>query len=43
MKADYFADFIAKSPQQLIDRLALALNAFMDDRKIVASQCAFRK
>jgi len=43
LKADYFADFIAKSPDQLIDRLCLALNAFMDDRKTVASQCSFRK
>jgi transposase len=43
LKADYFADFIAKSPDQLIQRLCLALNALMDNPKIVASQCAFRK
>lgn len=43
LKADYFTDFIAHTTQELIDRLCLALNAFMDDHHTVASQCATRK
>jgi transposase len=43
LKADYFSDFIARTPQELIDRLCTALNAFMDDTEKVASQCATRK
>ena len=31
LKADYFRDFIARSPQELDDRACLALNAFIDD------------
>jgi hypothetical protein len=42
LKADFFTDFIARSSQELVDRLCLALNAFMDDPPIVASQCANR-
>jgi transposase len=42
LKADYFCDFIARSPQELNDRACLALNAFMDDHHKVASQCAIR-
>ena len=29
LKADYFADFIARTKQELIDRLCFALNALM--------------
>lgn len=43
LKADYFTDFIAKTPEELTERLCLALNAFMDDPPTVASQCATRK
>ena len=43
LKADYFSDFIARTPDELTERLCLALNAFMDDPKKVASQCAIRK
>lgn len=43
LKADHFADFFAKSRQELLDHLCFALNSLMDNRKIVASQCAFRK
>jgi transposase len=43
LKADYFSDFIARTPQELIARLTLALNAFTDDQQTVASQCAIRK
>ena len=43
MKADFFSDFIARTPQELEDRLVLALNHFMDSPDLTASQCAFRK
>lgn len=43
LKADYFADFFAKSREQLVDHLCSALNALMNNPKTVASQCAFRK
>jgi transposase len=43
LKADYFSDFIAHTPEELTERLAIALNAFMDDPPTVASQCATRK
>jgi len=43
LKADYFSDFIAHTPDALTDRLILALNAFMNDPPKVAAQCAFRK
>lgn len=43
LKADYFTDFIARTPDELTDRLCNALNAFRDDTKKVAAQCATRK
>lgn len=43
MKADWFSDFIARTPQELIDHLSKALCHFMDDQTTVASQCSFRK
>ena len=43
LKADYFSDFIARSPEELTARLCTALNAFMDDTQKVAAQCATRK
>jgi hypothetical protein len=43
LKADYFSDFIARTPQQLTERLLSALKAFIDDPSTVASQCATRK
>ena len=43
LKADFFSDFIAKSPEQLTQRLCYALTSLMDDPEKVASQCAFRK
>lgn len=43
MKADWFSDFIARSPEELIERLSTALCHFMDDHPTVASQCSFRK
>jgi transposase len=43
LKADHFADFFAKNSEELITHLCQALNSLMDDKKTVASQCAFRK
>jgi transposase len=43
LKADFFCDFIARSPDELHDRLCNAINHFIADRPTVASQCAFRK
>ena len=43
LKADYFTDFIARTPAELLERLCTALNAFMEDRPLVASQCSIRK
>jgi len=42
MKCDCFSDFVAKSLDDLIDRLCKALNAYMSDPETVASQCAVR-
>jgi putative transposase len=43
LKADFFNDFIAKSPEELTQRLCYALTSLMNDPEKVASQCAFRK
>ena len=43
LKADHFTDFIARTPDELTERLCTALNAFMDDTQKVAAQCATRK
>lgn len=43
LKADYFSDFIARTQEQLTERLLRALKAFIDDPPTVASQCATRK
>jgi transposase len=43
LKADYFSDFIARTPEELTKRLLTALKAFIDDPSTVASQCATRK
>jgi transposase len=43
LKADYFTDFIAHTPEELLDRLCSALNAFMENRPLVAAQCSIRK
>ena len=41
LKADFFSDFIAKSPEQLTQRLCRDLTSLMNDPETVASQCAF--
>ena len=43
LKADYFSDFIARSPEELIQRVSTALLAYMNDPMTVAAQCATRK
>jgi transposase len=43
LKADFFSDFIAKSPEELTQRLCYALTSLMNEPEKVASQCAFRK
>lgn len=43
LKADYLADFIAQSSEQLTHKLSEALNALMGANATVASQCSFRK
>ena len=43
MKSDWFSDFIARSRDELVDRLSTALCHFMDHPATVASQCSFRK
>jgi transposase len=43
LKADWFSDFIAKTPEELTHRLCAGLKSFFGDATLVASQCAFRK
>jgi len=43
LKADYFSDFIARTPEELLERVCSALVAYMNDPKTVAAQCATRK
>jgi transposase len=43
LKADWFWDFIARTPQELSDRLCLALKSFIDDPAKTASNCSLRK
>jgi transposase len=43
LKADWFWDFIARTPQELTDRLCTALRSFMADHSKTASICSIRK
>lgn len=43
LKADWFWDFFARTPQELSDRLCAALKSFIDDPKKTASNCSIRK
>jgi transposase len=43
LKADWFWDFIAHTPDELTDRLAAALKSFIQQPAKTASICAFRK
>lgn len=40
LKADFFADFIAKSPDQLVDRICQGINALMRSPATLQSTCA---
>lgn len=43
LKADWFWDFIARTPQELSDRLCTALKSFIEDPAKTASNCSIRK
>ena len=43
LKADWFWDFFARTPQELSDRLCTALKSFIDDPAKTASNCSIRK
>jgi transposase len=43
LKADWFWDFLARTPQELTDRLCTALRSFIDLPAITASICSIRK
>ena len=43
LKADWFGDFIARTPEELTDRLCAALKSFMDQPAKTASICSIRK
>lgn len=43
LKADWFWDFIARTPAELIDRLCQALTSFVDQPEKTASICNIRK
>ena len=43
LKVDGFWDFMARTEQELTDRLCLALRSFMNDPRKTSSICALRK
>ena len=43
LKADWFWDFIARTPEELSDQLCLALKSFINDPAKTASNCSLRK
>ena len=43
LKADWFWDFIARTPEELSDRLCTALKSFIDNPAKTASNCSIRK
>ena len=43
LKADWFWDFIARTPEQLTERLCIALRSFLDRPAKTASICSIRK
>lgn len=43
LKADWFWDYIARTDEELIERLGSALNSFIDDAPKTSSICAFQK
>jgi hypothetical protein len=43
LKTDWFWDFIARTPQELSDRLCIALKSFIDNPAKTASNCSLQK
>jgi len=43
LKADWFWDFLARTPEQLTERLCLALKSFLAEPEKTASICSIRK
>jgi len=43
LKADWFWDFIARTPEELTERLCQGLRSFMNEPEKTASVCSFRK
>lgn len=43
LKADWFWDFIARTPEQLTERLCAGLKSFIDEPSKTASVCSIRK
>lgn len=43
LKADWFWDFIARTPDELTDRLCTALKSFINQPDKTASTCSIRK
>jgi transposase len=43
VKADWFWDYFARTPEELTERLCLALKSFIDDPARTASNCSIRK
>lgn len=43
LKADWFWDFFARTPEELMDRLCTALKSFIDQPNKTASICSIRK
>ena len=43
VKADWFWDYIARTPEELTQRLCTALKSFIDDPAKTASNCSIRK
>jgi len=43
LKADWFWDYIARTPEELTERLCTALKSFIDHPDKTASACTIRK
>ena len=43
LKQDYFYDFIAKTPEELMNRICFAIKSFLAEPSLIISTCKFRK
>lgn len=43
LKQDYFYDFIAKTPEELMNRICFAIKTYLQDPSLIISTCKFRK